>query len=104
MLFSGTFTDDEWPENSKRENRFCFIGRDLPRARIEEMFRLALHDGAPLRFKVGDKVLANVTGGLKPGTVIKVWDEGHPYRIRMGGGVEVHAPLDEDAFVQQPTK
>ena len=60
MLFSGVFTDEQWSSTEKRENRFCFIGRDLPRARIEEMFRLALHDGAPLRFKVGDQVLASV--------------------------------------------
>lgn len=84
MLFSGVFTDEEWSSTEKRENRFCFIGRDLPRARIEEMFRLALHDGAPLRFKVGDEVLASVEDGLKAGMIVKVWDEGSPYRIRIG--------------------
>jgi hypothetical protein len=38
----------------------------------------------------GTRVLANVgKGGYKAGVVIKQWDEGNPYRIRLDNGTEV---------------
>jgi len=49
-------------------------------------------------------VLANV-GKFKPGTVIKHWDEGNVYRIRLDPPVkdednEVWGPLDDDEYVK----
>ena len=43
----------------------------------------------PLRFEVGHRVLANI-GKYTAGTVIKVWDQGNPYRIKLDNGTEVN--------------
>lgn len=71
----------------------------------------------PLRFAVGDKVLANVENGFQSGSVLKVsrslcsssrivdapqlWDDGNPYRIRLDDGTEVWGPEDVDEFVRK---
>ena len=52
-----------------------------------------------LRFKVGDKVQANV-GKWMNGVVVKEWDEGNPYRIELQGGKNVWGPIDDDTFVR----
>jgi len=36
-----------------------------------------------LRFKVGDLVFANCEKGWEKGKIIKLWDEGNPYRIEL---------------------
>ena len=54
---------------------------------------------APLRFNIGDKVLANALGGWKTGTVIMIWDHGNPYRIELEDGTNVWGPEDIDKFV-----
>lgn len=96
MLFSGDFCE-MWGQGEKRESRFCFIGKDLDRAELSEGF-LACKAGE-LRFKVGDRVQAN-TGKFQTGTIIKLWDEGNPYRIRLDNGAEVWGPVDADEFVR----
>ena len=54
-----------------------------------------------LRFSIGDRILANV-GCWKSGTVIKLWDEGNPYRIKIDeDGCEVFAPEDTNSFVKK---
>ena len=53
-----------------------------------------------LRFRNGDKVLANALGGWKFGTVIRVWDHGNPYRIELDDGTNVWGPEDIDKFVR----
>ena len=53
----------------------------------------------PLRFKIGDKVLANALGGWKTGHIIMVWDHGNPYRIELEDGTNVWGPEDIDKFV-----
>eukprot|EP00729_Bicosta_minor_P003598 gene3598-1489_t len=55
----------------------------------------------PLRFKVGDEVLANTAAGRKfePGRIKEVWDAGHPYRIALYKGSEVWCPKDSDEVI-----
>ena len=55
-----------------------------------------------LRFKVGDTVAANVCGRFADGTVIKLWDGGKAYRIKVHNSAEteVWAPRDDDSFVK----
>lgn len=56
---------------------------------------------AELRFKIGDKVQANV-GTFTDGEVIAIWDEGNPYRVKLDDGkeTEVWAPQDNDMFIR----
>ena len=61
--------------------------------------------GAPdaaeqLRFKVGDTVMANVSGTFAAGLIVKVWDAGKPYRIQLPDETEIWAPSDDDTFVR----
>ena len=53
----------------------------------------------PLRFQIGDKVLANALGGWKTGKIIMVWDHGNPYRIELEDGTNVWGPEDIEKFV-----
>eukprot|EP00729_Bicosta_minor_P003185 gene3185-15158_t len=59
---------------------------------------------APLRFKVGDTVMANVSGSFSTGLVVKVWDSGKPYRIQLPDETEVWAPSDDDTFIRATTQ
>lgn len=94
MLFGGDFAA-EWGD-AERKSCFCFIGKNLDKMGIEENFRKCI--AKPLRYKVGDRVEANVSQGFSAGRVIKLWDEGNAYRIRLDFGVEVWAPIDDDRF------
>jgi len=96
MLFDGDFAA-EWGDQ-ERTSCFCFIGKNLDKMDIENGFRNCL--AKPLRFKVGDEVKCNVANGFSPGVVIKVWDEGNPYRVRLHTDVEVWGPQDNDNFVR----
>ena len=62
----------------------------------------AASSSAGLRFGVGSKVQAYVKGRWVDGTVIRVWDEGNPYRIELedGEGTNVWGPADTDQFVK----
>jgi hypothetical protein len=97
MLFQGNFTS-KWKADEKRTNRFVFIGRDLPIARLEAEFQ-GLY-AKELRFPVGATVQASV-GTFKAATVIKHWDEGNAYRLRLANGEEVWAPVDENDFIRE---
>ena len=102
MLFQGRFTN-EWRAGEKRENKFVFIGRNLPTERLQTEFD-QLYARGELRFPVGTRVLANV-GEFVPATVIKHWDEGYAYRLQLDtpknadGDDEVWG-LDEDDYVK----
>lgn len=102
MLFGGDFAK-LWKEDEERKSCFCFIGKDLQNMGIEQGFRncIATND---LRFKLGDTVECRVSQGWTKGTVIKQWDEGNCYRVRlqMRDEIEVWAPIDEDAFIRAP--
>jgi len=101
MLFQGRYTNN-WKASEKRENKFVFIGRNLPVERLQTEFdKLYAKD---LRFPVGTRVLANV-GSYVPAVVIKHWDDGHAYRLKLdkapkGGDDEVWGMIDEDQYVK----
>jgi len=97
MLFGGDFAAN-WGD-AERKSVFCFIGRDLPKMGIKEGFEACI--ARTLRWKVGDPVEARVSQGYTKGTIIKLWDEGNAYRVRLINGTEVWAPIDEDVFVRQ---
>lgn len=98
MLFDGGFTTP-WEDNEARETRFVFIGKNLDRELLTTGFLACKAD--KLRFKVGDRVLARVSSGFEPGHVIKVWDQGNPYRIRLEKTKDdVWGSLDDDALVR----
>lgn len=80
-LFYGRFADP-WSPNEKRESRFVFIGKNLDRDMLTDGFRDCC--AQPLRFKVGDRVFARVeSGGFQDGVILRQWDNGNPYLIRL---------------------
>ena len=109
MLFSGGFVDDKWRADEKRENIFVFIGRDLDKEELIEGFK-SCQCTEELRFQVGDRVLACVdkdhpladSDGFVSGVVIKLWDEGNPYRVELQDAekTNVWGPIDEDDFIK----
>jgi len=123
MLFSGGFAGDvfgtsgkrrkamapqgKWQPGEQRECRFVFIGKNMKQKhgdRLKEEF-LQCKAEENLRFKVGDAVEARGPGGWKPAKVVKIWNEGNPYRLQVQDGkksYDVWAPLDEDTFIRPP--
>jgi len=101
MLFTGGFSDFEWQAGETRECRFVFIGRNLDKKELVDEI-MAYKVVGDLRFKVGDKVFANTGSGYAPGTVIKLWDDGNPYRIELDDAkkTNVWGPVDDDALVK----
>lgn len=100
MLFNGHFDPRfSWKDDEIRECRLVFIGRNLDKEFLQK--KVMDCKVGPLRFKVGDAVEANCEQWL-PGEVIKLWDEGNPYRIRLQNGEECWGPLDSDSFVRKP--
>ena len=57
----------------------------------------------PLRYEIGTKVEANV-GTFREGTILKQWDDGNAYRIKLSDGTEVWAPIDIDVYVRKANK
>ena len=53
-----------------------------------------------LRFKVGDKVECCFDNGWEKGTVLALWDEDNPYRVTLDGGVDIHAPVDDEHCIR----
>lgn len=99
MIFQGSFTSP-WRAGEVRENKFVFIGRELPQDRIVGEFR-ALRAG-DLRFPVGAKVRVQI-GEFTRGTVKAHWDEGNCYRVTVDAmGYDVWAPIDDDTFIRAP--
>jgi len=97
MLFGGDFAA-EWGDQ-ERKSVFCFIGKNLDKMKIKENFMKCI--AQPLRWGVNKRVEANVYQGFSPGTIIKCWDQGNAYRIRLDSGIEVWAPIDDDKFVKE---
>jgi len=100
MIFDGNFDATKWKDGEKRECRFVFIGRNLDKEALIAGV-MACQVCGELRFKIGDLVEANV-GTWKPGKILRVWDDGNPYRIELDdeGKTNVWGPVDEDAFVR----
>eukprot|EP00944_MAST-04C_sp_MAST-4C-sp1_P001125 g1125.t1 len=100
MLFSGGFNSGiaSWKAGEKRECRFVFIGRNLDKKALEEGF-MDCKAKDNMRFKIGDEVFANV-GTFKKGRVVRLWDEGNPYRVELEDGSNVWVPVDTDTYVR----
>jgi len=82
MLFKMDEADEEW--GPIKENRICFIGRNLDKEYItEEIMACVVRDDEPLRFKLGDKVECQTADGWQKGKVVGFWGEGNPYRVTL---------------------
>lgn len=102
MLFSGGFSDiHTWGPSEKRECRFVFIGKNLDREELLKGLE-ACKAEETLRFKVGDAVEAITGAGWTKGKIIKVWDDGNPYRIELSDAkkTNVWGPIDDSRFVR----
>jgi len=98
MLFDGNF-HSEWAPGETRMSKFVFIGKNLDTEELTTGFERCKAP-AELRFAVGDRVEANV-GEWKAGTVVALWDEGNPYRIKFDDETEVWGPDDVDELVRK---
>jgi len=96
MLFGGDFAA-EWGD-APRKSVFCFIGKNLKKMDLKKGFMECV--AQDLRFKVGQKVRANVAQGFTAGNIVKLWDQGNAYRVRLCTGIEVWAPIDDDRFIK----
>ena len=107
MLYSGGFSALQWGDDETRECRFVFIGRNLDNADLIAGFNACKVDAAQsLRFSVGDEVHTRCGASdddWTPGHIVRLWDEGNPYRIKLNDGTEVWGPIDDDDFVKSPT-
>jgi len=54
-----------------------------------------------VRFAPGQRVLANVNNEWQPGVVVKLWEQGKPYVIRLESNQMVMAPRDHDDCVRK---
>ena len=110
MLFSGGFTsskEGEWAPGEQRECRFVFIGKHIKQKhgqRLKEEFLACAAEGS-LRFNVGEIVEARGPNGWEPAKVIKLWDEGNPYRLEIQDKrkTNVWGPFDDERFVRPRT-
>jgi G3E family GTPase len=103
MLFMDT-PSNNWGKNEKRVNKLCFIGRNLDRQLITDGIYSCLVT-EKLRFEVGDLVDCYMGNeSWEEGRVIKQWDMGNAYRVKLKSGEEVWAAVDEDSFVTKATK
>lgn len=98
MLKNQNFTKP-WA-GKPRENRIIFIGRGMQQRRQKLTDGVMACLAKPLRFRVGEIVLANTGDGYSRGRIIRHWDELNAYRIRLDDGDEVFGPVDEDSFVK----
>eukprot|EP00392_Amoebophrya_sp_AT5.2_P019045 g19737.t1 len=102
MLMAADFNPTlRWAEDEERECRLVFIGRNLDKAELTKQV-MDCKAETDLRFAIGDKVEAK-TGARKweVGKVIKIWDQGHPYRIEIEESKRnVWGPEDRDICVR----
>ncbi len=101
MLFGGKFAEEIglWKEDETRDCRFVFIGRDLDHGELQNGLMNCIAED--LRFKVGDKIYANI-GQFVEGKILKCWDEGNPYRVEIQDEekTNVWVPIDNDEFIK----
>lgn len=85
---------------SERECIFVFIGKNLDHDWLKQCFQACLVT-SELRFKVGDKVQANI-GEFTNGKIKAIWDDGNAYRIELEDDdkTNVYAPIDVDTYVR----
>jgi G3E family GTPase len=92
---------DPWGTDEPRKKMLLICGRDLDLAAIRKDFSCCVAE-ASLRFRLHAPVEANVHGkGWMAGTVIRHWDEGNAYRVKLlHDQSEVWAPMDRNAFIR----
>lgn len=79
MLMQGEFAGP-WGD-AERKSCFCFIGKELKKMKILENFGGCIVV-EPLRFKVGDKVIARCGDWWFRGIIEEIWSEGIAYGVR----------------------
>jgi len=100
MLFGASMDEQAWKDARDRTNRFVFIGRNLDRTELTKGFTACLVT-KPLRFAVGTQVRCHVDDNKwELGEVIKQWNDGNPYRIRLHNGTEIWSPVDDDGAIR----
>ena len=101
MLFNGSFSEVEWAEGEKTECRFVFIGKNLDKKKLLDGF-MECKCSDTLRFKLGQTIYANV-GTWEEGKIIKLWDQGNPYRIEIQDKdkTNVWGMVDSDDYVRE---
>eukprot|EP01048_Picozoa_sp_COSAG05_P026119 COSAG05_NODE_6970_length_873_cov_1.290698_2_plen_119_part_00 len=105
MLFSGGFSDSLWGPDETRECRFVFIGKNLDLKKLNDGF-VDCKCTEELRFKIGDAVKAKVgkgdADGFFPGKILKLWDQGNPYRTELQDeeNTNVWGPQDDDTYIR----
>jgi len=99
MLFQGDFWNT-WEPGQKRQSRFVLIGKGLDEDALRATFEACKVQ--PLRFAVGDVVLACRDAAFISAKVIATWDEGNPYRLLLDGEdkLEVWVPEDSEEYVK----
>jgi len=101
MIYTGFFKG-RWGAGEKRESRFVFIGKNLDKQGLIDGFLKCKID-AQLRFPLGTKVLASLSQGWCPGTVVQCWDGDTPYCIKLRDGDQriVGCPFDADELCKK---
>merc|ERR1719399_1162853 len=75
----------KWQPGEARECRFVFIGKYMKQTHGERLLKEFQNCQAEesLRFALGDAVEARCGCGWEKAKVIKLWDEGNPYRLEL---------------------
>ena len=101
MLFMETPSKEKWKKDEIRQNKICFIGRNLNRKDLNEIIQECIQK-EELRFKIGDKVECHLgKDNWEEGVVIKLWDECNAYRVCLNSGDEVWAAIDSDEYIMK---
>lgn len=103
MLMAAGFSDEQtWQPGETPECRFVFIGKNLDKEMLIQEF-MDCKAEENLRFKLGDHVKCK-TGRDKwtEGKIIRIWDDGNPYRIELENErkTNIWAPEDRDVYIQ----
>jgi len=114
MIFNGAF--EEWDPDEEHGNKLVFIGKNLDPAALRASFEdcLATPENLDkklkqLRFKVGDRVECNMSGGMwRAGTVKTLMyrdedmEQGQvcPYKVELDGGGLTWAPADIEEVIR----
>ncbi len=89
----------KWQKDEKRINKICFIGRNLDRKIITEGIYSCIVT-EELRFKVGERVECYMgKDSWEEGAVVKQWDDGNAYRVKLDSGKDVWAAMDDDNLI-----
>jgi len=116
MIFNGEF--ENYDEGEEKGNKLVFIGKNLDPTALKAGFAACMatpenlaKKEAALRFKVGDRVECNMSGGSwAAGTVLQLmWrddemEQGQvcPYKVRLDDGHGITwAPFDDEQTIRK---